>query len=318
MVRFEKNNNKIFTIDKAEKMISVIVPVYNSDKYLDQCIQSILAQTYADFELLMIDDGSTDSSASICDKYASQDSRVRVFHKFNGGVSSARNVGLDIAKGEWIAFCDSDDYVQELWLEAFVSGIKESDLVCQSINVLKDDKKFDYYHMPTCNIEKPNEIIFALMSYWQMLGSVYNKLFNANIIKQNGLRFREDIKYCEDEEFVTRYLRYVSKMFNIDKGGYNYRYMYNGKYDDIDVFPILTMIYKNVQAIPGISQKELKLFQKDLINNSIASLGKKSISIDAKLGHIVEYFRICGKESISVYAIQCLVLKLKDYIKKIL
>ena len=90
-------------------MISIIVPVYNTEKYLDRCIQSILAQTYTDFELLLVDDGSTDSSGAICDKYAEQDSRIRVFHKANGGASSARNMGLDNAIGEWVCFVDSDD-----------------------------------------------------------------------------------------------------------------------------------------------------------------------------------------------------------------
>ena len=91
--------------------ISVIVPVYNTEKYLHRCIDSILDQTFTDFELLLIDDGSTDSSGTICDEYAAKDSRVRVFHKENGGVSSARNMGLDNAYGEWITFVDSDDYL---------------------------------------------------------------------------------------------------------------------------------------------------------------------------------------------------------------
>lgn len=95
--------------------ISVIVPVYNTEKYLRRCIDSILAQTFTDFELLLINDGSRDSSGAICDEYAAKDSRVRVFHKENGGVSSARNVGLDNAKGEWVIFCDSDDY----WICSF-------------------------------------------------------------------------------------------------------------------------------------------------------------------------------------------------------
>ena len=92
-------------------MISIIVPVYNTEKYLHRCIDSVLAQTYQDFELLLIDDGSKDSSGAICDEYAAQDTRVRVFHKENGGVSSARNVGLDLAQGEWVTFVDSDDYI---------------------------------------------------------------------------------------------------------------------------------------------------------------------------------------------------------------
>ena len=93
------------------ELISVIVPVYNVEKYLDKCIQSILGQTYSNIELLLIDDGSTDSSGAICDKYVTQDSRVRVFHKSNEGVSAARNWGLDNAKGEWIAFVDADDWI---------------------------------------------------------------------------------------------------------------------------------------------------------------------------------------------------------------
>ncbi len=91
--------------------ISVIVPVYNVEQYLPRCIDSILAQTFTDFELLLIDDGSRDNSGKICDEYAEKDSRIRVFHKENGGVSSARNVGLDNTCGEYVSFIDSDDWI---------------------------------------------------------------------------------------------------------------------------------------------------------------------------------------------------------------
>src|SRR5690606_27273688 len=93
--------------------VSVIIPVYNAEKYLRECIDSVLAQTFDDFELLLINDGSTDGSGKICDEYAQKDARVKVFHKENGGVSSARNLGLDNAKGEWITFIDSDDWIGE-------------------------------------------------------------------------------------------------------------------------------------------------------------------------------------------------------------
>lgn len=91
--------------------LSVIVPVYNAEKYLDRCIQSIINQTYSNIELLLVDDGSKDSSAKICDDYALTDKRIRVFHKENGGVSSARNMGLDMATGYYVAFVDADDYL---------------------------------------------------------------------------------------------------------------------------------------------------------------------------------------------------------------
>ena len=93
--------------------ISIIVPVYNVEQYLPRCIDSILNQSFADFELLLIDDGSKDKSGTICDEYAAKDSRIRLFHKENGGVSSARNVGLDNARGEWLAFIDGDDEITE-------------------------------------------------------------------------------------------------------------------------------------------------------------------------------------------------------------
>ena len=92
--------------------VSIIVPVYNVDKFLHKCVDSILAQTLTDFELLLVDDGSKDNSGLICDKYAAKDSRVRVFHKENGGVSSARNLGLENAQGDWIIFIDSDDWIE--------------------------------------------------------------------------------------------------------------------------------------------------------------------------------------------------------------
>lgn len=105
--------------------ISVIVPVYNTEQYLPRCIDSILSQSFTDFGLLLIDDGSKDGSGKICDAYAEKDNRIRVFHKENGGVSSARNLGLDNAKGEWVCFVDSDDELIRDGLEAMAEGISE-------------------------------------------------------------------------------------------------------------------------------------------------------------------------------------------------
>ena len=108
--------------------ISVIVPVYKVEEYLHRCIDSILSQSFTDFELILVDDGSPDNCGKICDEYAQKDSRVRVFHKPNGGVSSARNLGLDNANGEWIAFIDSDDYVDVDYLAELDSYSKMLDV----------------------------------------------------------------------------------------------------------------------------------------------------------------------------------------------
>ena len=99
--------------------ISIVVPVYNVEKYLERCIDSILAQTFTDFELLLINDGSKDSSGLICDKYTEKDSRIRVFHKENEGVSRARNLGISNARGRWLCFIDSDDWVDKEYLHCF-------------------------------------------------------------------------------------------------------------------------------------------------------------------------------------------------------
>ena len=95
-----------------EHIVTIIIPVYNADKYLKKCLESVLCQTYAEFELILVDDGSKDQSGMICDKFASEDTRIKVIHKSNGGVSSARNTGLDLATGDFITFIDSDDSVE--------------------------------------------------------------------------------------------------------------------------------------------------------------------------------------------------------------
>jgi len=118
--------------------ISIIIPVYNSSKYISKCIESILNQTEADFEVLLIDDGSLDGSGNICDRYAVIDSRIRVFHKQNGGVSSARNLGLDNALGEMIFFIDSDDTVDKDYLEKLMIKSDE-DYVISGVKILEND-----------------------------------------------------------------------------------------------------------------------------------------------------------------------------------
>lgn len=110
-------------------VVSIIVPVYNAEKTLKRCVNSIINQLYKDWELLLVDDGSTDDSSIICDEYAQQDRRIRVFHKQNGGVSSARNVGLDNAIGEWVTFIDSDDWIEKRMLNIF-NIVSNVDLIC--------------------------------------------------------------------------------------------------------------------------------------------------------------------------------------------
>ena len=125
----------------TQPTISIIVPVYNSEKYLGACIDSILSQYFRDFELILVDDGSRDSSPHICDDYTQKDSRVKVIHKENGGVSAARNDGLDIAKGEYVTFIDSDDWVERDYLST-LSNYRNYDIVFFSHRMIYEDEIF--------------------------------------------------------------------------------------------------------------------------------------------------------------------------------
>ena len=205
--------------------ISVIVPVYNSEKILRRCIDSILAQTFTDFELLLVNDGSTDFSGIICDEYAKKDTRVRVFHKENGGVSSARNLGLDNALGKWIVFCDSDDCVFPNWLENFAIDSEKVDLICQGIECTR----------PMCG-EQENNNTYIYGVYFEggigeglyklikqgIVGYVYIKCFKKSLIDKYQLRFNHHLTIQEDEEFVLRYMMICDIMKSTDLIGYHY------------------------------------------------------------------------------------------------
>lgn len=187
--------------------ISVIVPVYNAEKYLNRCIDSILAQTFTDFELLLINDGSKDKSGDICDEYAAKESRIRVFHKKNGGASSARNVGLNNAKGEYICFCDADDFVEANWLYCFSLNMSQYDMVVSGFKIFKNNLLVEELKMPELidkmqiiqNLEKKN-----------ITGYLWCKCFKKVIIDRYHIRFNEKYVIWEDLDFIYRYLRYAN------------------------------------------------------------------------------------------------------------
>lgn len=201
-------------------LISVIVPVYNVDKYLDKCIQSILSQSYTNFELLLVDDGSTDTSGDICEKYAETDHRVRVIHKKNGGVSSARNAGIDRSAGEWIAFIDADDWIYPDFLKGFIANFSyDADLYIQGYTDSGGNTlvRADRYW-------KSDNLIVELDDIYldQLYNFVWNKLFKSSIIKANVLYFDPRITMLEDLWFVYSYLLHAKSVFNISQVNYYY------------------------------------------------------------------------------------------------
>lgn len=199
--------------------ISVIVPVYNAEEYLDKCINSILNQSFSDFELLLVDDGSTDNSGAICNTYAQKDSRIRVFDKENGGVSSARNIGLDNAIGEWISFIDADDHIGKNYLQDFVKvGLNKEELIVQEL--VKDGKikkSYDYGNWSLEDIEilLNNNDIFSN-------GFPFCKLYNLAVIKENFLKFNKNLRFCEDLVFYLEYISYIKSIKFINHASYFY------------------------------------------------------------------------------------------------
>ena len=189
--------------------ISIIVPVYNTEKYLKRCIDSILSQNYADFELLLVDDGSTDGSGALCDSYQQKDSRVRVFHQKNAGVSAARNYGVDQAQGEWVCFVDSDDEVLPDYLSDMIKAADTDEClvignICKSrlTGLLMEDVYLDGKEMVRYLLDH---------SVLQLSGPVA-KLFNRTVLMKNDIRFPVGVHYGED---MIHFFRYLNKIHRV-------------------------------------------------------------------------------------------------------
>lgn len=226
--------------------ISVIVPVYNAEKYLRRCIDSILAQTFTDFELLLIDDGSMDKSGKICDEYAKKDNRIRIFHKENGGVSSARNIGLDNAYGEWIAFADADDKVYSCWLENFIDEIsKKADLIITSFT--SNYKGAEKNVIVNENIGLENAIL--TLEAKESFGYLWCKCFKKNIIKIFDIRFNERFMIWEDALFIYEFVCRIKNIATSSKIGYYYFLPERNKYNRENKFDCC---YKILQCLNQI------------------------------------------------------------------
>lgn len=202
--------------------ISVIIPIYNAEKFLQKCVDSILVQTFTEFELLLINDGSTDATRFICEHYEMVDSRVRVFHKENGGVSSARNVGLDNAQGEWVCFVDSDDTLPSDALEIMINS-DAADLIVGGF-MMNPMAVEEYPIWESCGVVSQKDIgSFLKHNIDTILFRVpWAKLFKKAIITNNFIRFDEGLRFGEDTLFVVSYLLQISSINPCNSICYNY------------------------------------------------------------------------------------------------
>lgn len=209
-----------------QPLISIIVPVYKVEKYLGKCIESILAQTYKNIEVILVDDGSPDSCPAICDRYADKDNRVVVIHKQNGGLSDARNAGLDIARGDFISFVDSDDFVANNFCEVLLKAINKENADLAVCNYLRVDENYNLIQEKNMELPFKNECITSekfMQGYFGKCGwyyvVVWNKLYKKSLF--NNLRFPYG-KQHEDEFLIHHFMIRCKKIACIENALYYY------------------------------------------------------------------------------------------------
>ena len=243
-------------------LISVIVPIYNVEKYLSECIDSIINQTYKNIEIILVDDGSLDSCGAICDEYAKKDNRIKVIHKENGGLSDARNHGIDLAMGKYIAFVDSDDYINEQYLEKLYNAIIDNNTQVSQCNFISvDDNKNEILRRGyTGNIKTKSgyDMIKEMCTkkYWENI-IIWNKLYSANLF--------DDIRYpvgkIHEDEFVAPKILYnVDNIAIVKEYLYNYRKNQNsimGKIFKIERLDVLEAYEERLKFFEQKGEKEL-------------------------------------------------------------
>jgi glycosyltransferase involved in cell wall biosynthesis len=256
---------------ESSPKISVIIPVYNTEKYLQRCIESVLKQTFDNFELLLINDGSIDNSGLVCNKYAEQDTRVRVFHKENGGVSTARNFGIEQARGKYITFVDSDDWVEEKFLSSFfISGneyLEKTFVIC---GILKDSKHTSniLHTIESNSVEKENFNSLFLDYNLYKYGYAVAKLYNNRILQNYNIRFNKKLSNTEDLLFMLEYIQYIDKVQFLSSFLYHYvdyddhlslskkYYSYDAEYEAFnELKTITTRLSENFNLSTIVQQK---------------------------------------------------------------
>ncbi len=204
-------------------MISIIIPVYNIEKYLSRCIESVLDQTYQNLEAIFVNDGSTDNSLKILEEYQKKDKRIKIINKENAGSGAARNDGIEQSKGEYLAFLDSDDWYEKDFLERLYKNLKENNseiAMCNPKMVYNNkerNKNINTYQFESIDLNKTPEKILGILG----MPVVWNKLYKRELIIKNAIRF-PNYSFSEDVEFLYKTFLYVNKVSKVEGYLYNY------------------------------------------------------------------------------------------------
>lgn len=234
-------------------LISVIIPIYNIEKYLGECLDSIIKQSYIPDEVILIDDGSTDNSGEICNNYVNKYSCFKVIHRKNRGVSSARNLGINIAKGDYILFVDGDDILSPYYIEKLLKGIQQSDndLAICGFSKNKADIIFEDINLDQSYTSTAVDMIIELISGNKCDGYLWNKIWKKCIIDKYNIEFDEDLKIFEDLKFCYDYFKYCKNILVLESVLYYYRQRDNSAvkvFDEgkrLQQYKAIDYIYKN-------------------------------------------------------------------------
>ncbi|MBU2540190.1 glycosyltransferase family 2 protein [Patescibacteria group bacterium] len=289
----ETNNDKLI-----DDLISVIIPVYNVERYLDRCLGSIIGQTYKKIEIILIDDGSTDNSGKICDEYVLNDKRIKVIHTENNGPAAARNIGIENSKGSFIFFLDSDDFIENNAISLLIENYRriKADIIIGDFRKINDNNNPDSGHgrillesklltkkdiidYVRCYLKKPNS--FQLFAY------SWGRLFKSSIIKNNDIHFDNNLRTFEDVAFNFDYLNHIEKASFLKETIYNHLVFNNYTSAAMAIGNHPEILFGYRQALIRI-----KSFLKD------CGFG---INIEKEVGHadiflaIIQLVRICGQ-----------------------
>lgn len=298
-------------------LISVIVPVYNVEPYLDRCVNSLVSQTYKNLEIILVDDGSTDASPKMCDNWAEKDKRIRVIHKNNGGAADARNAGLDLATGEYIAFVDSDDWIDLNYYEILYKQLIQSNaqIAASGVILSYDDHEDMTRYAQKAGIYTPEEALQTIQNNAGFLAVAWNKLYEKNIFQK--MRFPCGVLY-EDEFVIYRLMSRANRLVLCSEVYYHYQQRHGSVMTEnaVDCEKQKIVLEAYIERISFFKQKYPRLLLKDkclfcLCCYNVFCLAQKQNNAQVmqevrkkrkKISFsISEFFKLSAKEKIYVF-----------------
>lgn len=292
--------------------ISVIVPIYNGEQYIHRCVDSILSQTFKDFELILVDDGSTDNCGSICDEYAKNDSRVVVLHSVNQGVSKARNLGLSVARGEYVAFCDGDDFYKDCLLErTFNTAVEtKAEVVSYKLQRISDDNQTDVVNAPMeiydLNDRNRFDFLYKVVT-WQTKGwQACRSIFKRQFIEENKILFCDTCgNFAEDLGFTLEYLLYTNRIVFLDE----YLYCYYDVRQD-------SMMNKSKRVYKVNEVNELSYYLRPIMKNVLVEEQFSQIHYHIINNQVVDMYSARTINELSQWCKRLNTLEKKQYFKQ--